>query len=330
MVSERDSRGGLLQYRIALVIVPRPLPSAPPLPERAVPNYNAAGATLHPVPCIPSGQDGCFFPHALHLGKYPMAYSRRCFLATAAAGSAALLKAQSATASDQEANKRHLVTLSFDDGFKKSFLRTAEIYEKHKLSACLNVVAAGLPQDAYIRNSPLGDFKLWNELQKRGHEIMPHGYRHENLQKLPIDEAKDLIRRCLDVFAEKLEGFEPKRAVFNFPYNASSPELEKWLPTQVRAFRTGGGAINPLPHKGQAKLTCTSFGPGNCEAAIDREIERLLAKESGWLIFNTHGLDDEGWGPIRAVYLERLLERLHGIESVRIVPAGAALLPRTV
>ena len=127
------------------------------------------------------------------------------------------------------------------------------------------------------------------------------------------------------MFAEKLEGFDPKRAIFNFPYNASTPELEKWLPTQVLAFRTGGAAINPLPHKGQAKLTCTSFGPGNSEAAVDREIEKLLAKDSGWLIFNTHGLDDEGWGPIRATYLERLLDRLLAIESVEILPAGKAL-----
>jgi hypothetical protein len=51
----------------------------------------------------------------------------------------------------------------------------------------------------------------------------------------------------------------------------------------------------------------------------------LLAKESGWLILNTHGLDDEGWGPIRATYLERLLERLLTIESVEILPAGMAL-----
>ena len=221
--------------------------------------------------------------------------------------------------------KPHLVTLSFDDGFKKSFARIAEIYEKHKLSACLNVVAAGLPGDAYIKSSPLGDFAFWNELKRRGHEIMPHGYRHENLQKLPLAEAQELVRRCLGVFSEKLDSFDSRQAIFNFPYNASTPELERWLPTQVRAFRTGGAAINPRPHKGQVKLTCTSFGPDNCEAAIDREVEKLLARESGWLIFNTHGLDEEGWGPIRDSYLERLLERLLAQDTVELLPAGRAL-----
>lgn len=253
-----------------------------------------------------------------------MTYTRRDFLVAAGTAASVLVVPRLADASDPP-EKRHIITLSFDDGFRKSFLRTAEIYEKFKLPACLNVVAAWLSQDADGRETPFGDFKLWNDLQKRGHEIMPHGYKHENLQKVSFDEGKDIIRCCLDVFDKELKDFDPKRAIFNFPYNASTPELEKWWPTQVRAFRTGWEPINPLPHKGQAKLTCASFGPGNSEAAIDREIDKLLAKESGWLIFNTHGLDDEGWGPIRASYLERLLERLLAIKSVEILPVGKAL-----
>jgi peptidoglycan/xylan/chitin deacetylase (PgdA/CDA1 family) len=255
-----------------------------------------------------------------------MRYSRRRFFQTAGAAIVTLAASHLPGAEQAVPTRRpHLLTLSFDDGFKKSFTRTAAIYEKYKLSARLNVVAAGLPEDTYIKNSPLGDFALWNELKRRGHEVMPHGYRHENLQKVTFAEGQKLVRRCLGVFSEKLEGFDPKQAIFNFPYNASTPELETWLLREVRAFRTGGGAINPRPRRGQAKLTCTSSGPGNCEAAIDREIEELLTRESGWLVFNTHGLDEEGWGPIRASYLERLLERLLAIETVEILPAGRAL-----
>lgn len=252
--------------------------------------------------------------------------TRRTVIKTLASAGAVLAMPAVLWAADPEPRrKRHLVTLSFDDGFRKSFVRIAEIHEKRGLPACLNVVAAGLPEDAYIRSAPIGDFALWNELKRRGHEIMPHGHRHENLQKLPLAAAQELVGRCLDIFSAKLEGFEARHAVFNFPYNASTPELERWLPMRVRAFRTGGGALNPLPHAGQVKLTCTSHGPDNCEAAIDREIDRLLARESGWLIFNTHGLDDEGWGPIGAGYLERLLDRLLACDTVEVLPAGRAL-----
>ena len=257
-----------------------------------------------------------------------MPHTRRRFVSAVGAAITGTALPRLSSAAEQPPTKKHIVTLSFDDGFKKSFVRTAEIYEKYKLSACLNVVASAHMKDFRAPDYPdvpRADFGLWNELQARGHEIMPHGYKHANKRSIPFVEARDLILRCLDVFAEKLEGFDAKQAVFNFPYNASTPELEQWLPTQVRAFRTGGGAINPLPNKGQTKLTCTSFGPDNCEKAIDREIEKLLAKDFGWLIFNTHGLDEEGWGPIRASYLEHLLERLLAIETVELLPAGKAL-----
>ncbi len=224
----------------------------------------------------------------------------------------------------------HIISLSFDDGLRKSCIQTAEIYERFNLSACFNVIATGhlssfVPPDHYHEGIPKGDFLLWNELQERGHEIMPHGLKHENLSALPHTEAQRSIIDCLATFSDALKGFDPREAIFNFPYNASTPALEEWLSTIVKAFRTGGGGINPLPHAGQKRLTCTAFGPRNCEQHLDQEIERLLAKRSGWLIYNTHGLDDEGWGPISASYLVRLLERLLQIESVAVMPVGRAL-----
>jgi peptidoglycan/xylan/chitin deacetylase (PgdA/CDA1 family) len=231
-----------------------------------------------------------------------------------------------------EAGRRlHLVSLSFDDGFKKSFLRTAEIFERFSLSACFNVIAsAHLPgnqvRDDYMRPEQFGDFGVWNELQDRGHEIMPHGYQHANLARLPLDEAKELVRKCLDLFSRELRGFDPRRAVFNFPYNSSTPELEAWLPTVVMAFRARGGPLNPIPSAATVKVTTGGFGPGSSEKHLDETVEKLLAQPRGWLVYNLHGLDEEGWGPISPGYLERLLGRLRGIESVRIVPTGRVLL----
>jgi peptidoglycan/xylan/chitin deacetylase (PgdA/CDA1 family) len=268
------------------------------------------------------------------------AHTRRDFLKYAGIGAASLTlpcllssckpdnKVQSHMCKAGKA-RLHIVTLSFDDGFKKSSIRTAEIYEKYNLSACINVIATAHHKDFELPNEyhawPAADFGLWNELKARGHEIMPHGYKHADKAAMPFSQAKELILRCLDYFSRELKGFDRTEAVFNFPYNSSTPELEAWLPTVVRAFRTGGGGINPLPYKGQVKLTCTGFGPGNSEQHLNNEIEKLLAQDSGWLVYNLHGLDDEGWGPVRSSYLEELLERLLAIDSVVIMPAGKAL-----
>ena len=155
---------------------------------------------------------------------------------------------------------------------------------------------------------------------------MPHGLKHANKTEMPLAEAQDHIRCCLDIFDRELEGFDRKKAVFNFPFNASNAEVEEWLSTQVMAFRTGGSPFNPLPHPGQVRLTCTSHGPDPIDEDLDRRVDELLAQPSGWLVYNTHGLDEEGWGPLSSAGLDRLLARLVQVPTVRVLPAGRALV----
>ena len=225
--------------------------------------------------------------------------------------------------------KLHIITLSFDDGYEKSSIKTAEIFEKYDLSACINVVAAGhlklpdLPDE--FHKWKLGDFDLWNDLSLRGHEIMPHSYKHANLTTLPFEEAKSLILKCLDIFNEKLDKFVAKESIYNFAYNSSTPELEEWLTSQVRAFRIGGPAYNSLPFDGMTKLTCTSYGPDNIDKHLKESITGFLEGPPGWFIYNTHGLDDEGWGPLNSGFLDDLLDWLIQMKNVKILPVVAAL-----
>jgi peptidoglycan/xylan/chitin deacetylase (PgdA/CDA1 family) len=221
----------------------------------------------------------------------------------------------------------HVVTLSFDDGFERSSLLTAEIFERHGLQAELHVLAAGHlgeSTDVWHSSWRKGDFALWNELRARGHHVMPHGYRHANKAQLPLAEAQRLIERCLEVFAAELEGFEASEASFAFPYNRSTPALEAWLGRRVRAFRTRGDPVMPLPRPGQQRVTCISFGPEPCDTHLLRTIESFLAGPPGWLCYNLHGLDDEGWGPVGSDTLDRLLECLVA-GGVQVLPITAAL-----
>ena len=95
-----------------------------------------------------------------------------------------------------KAPKTHILTFSFDDGFKKSFIKLAEIHEQYDLKACLNIIASGhMPDfqavDQWILPELMGDFNLWNDLIKRGHEVMPHSWKHLNLAKQEPSEAKN-------------------------------------------------------------------------------------------------------------------------------------------
>lgn len=252
---------------------------------------------------------------------------RRDFIKTAALGTLA------AGISDRhEDGKTHILTLSFDDGFKKSFYKIAELYEVHGLQACFNVIASGhLPGfqavDQWILPELMGSFDDWNALQDRGHEIMPHSWQHLNLAKQTQEKAEALITKCLDYFSEHLQGFQASNAVFNFPFNASTPELEAFTLTKVRALRSyGETAVNPIPSSPDpVRLGCRSKGPDNIDHWVEQQINAFLVSSGGWLVLNLHGLDDEGWGPISTTFLVNLLNRLVKADNLEIMPAGAVL-----
>lgn len=259
--------------------------------------------------------------------------NRRSFNQKIALGSLALGMDTPSTLSP----KTHILTLSFDDGFKKSFYEIARIHEEFGLRACLNVIASGhLPEfkavGQYILPELLGNFDDWNTLKQRGHEIMPHSWAHLDKTKIPIEEAKELILKCLDYFETHLEGYKSHQAVYNFPFNASNEELDLFTLTRVKAIRTGGWmvlkdtSVNPLPGNPQTRrLGCWSQGPENIDHWVEDQINTFVSSRGGWLILNLHGLDGEGWGPVSAGYLRDLLRRLSHIDYLDLLPAGVVM-----
>jgi peptidoglycan/xylan/chitin deacetylase (PgdA/CDA1 family) len=212
----------------------------------------------------------------------------------------------------------YTVTLSWDDGFRDSTAKIARIYEQFGFRADFNIVATyhqtGRPETPGV----FGDFGWWNELHARGHFIHPHGLDHSNKAELPLAKAQQKILACLDIFEREMEGFDRRQAVFAFPYNASTSAMESWLAGQVRAFRTSGPGIQPFPSVDTCRITTT--GREDAEACLDECLEELFGLPEGWLVYTVHGLDGEGWGPVRSEYLERLLARLRERQDVSVLP----------
>ncbi len=201
-----------------------------------------------------------------------------------------------------------IVTLSFDDGFYLSSLKTAEIYEKFGLKAEFNVVVKSSIESKFKSESMFGGFSLWNELNSRGHYIQPHGFDHSDKGNIPFEDAKQKINKCLDCFKENLNGFNPEKTIFNFPFNSSNCEIEDWLKTRVLGFRTKGSVFNDFPIAGIFRFTTDTAE--DAENALNVEIEKLLNVDDRWLLYTLHGLDGQGWGPVKSSYLENLLDRL--------------------
>ncbi len=224
------------------------------------------------------------------------------------------------------------VSLSFDDGYDRSSLKTAAIFESFGLQCEFSVVATahllrkGTPE--YDRsllsagNESHPPFDFWNEMQKRGHTVQPHGYSHTNKVSCGLSTARKLVLDCIAFFEENLHGFDPMKSVFCFQGNFSNSEIEEFVGDHFRAYRTGyNNVFNPLPNK----YTKCIFGDSwpNAQATVSLSIQRLLNDFEGlnvWLVYNLHGLDGTGWEPVSSDFLKRTLEGLVSTPDLKVMP----------
>ena len=73
------------------------------------------------------------------------------------------------------------------------------------------------------------------------------------------------------------------------------------------------------------RLGCISHGPDNIDGHLEESIRSFLEGPPGWFVYNTHGLDDEGWGPLSSGKLDELLDELTGMDNVEVLPVIPAL-----
>jgi hypothetical protein len=203
--------------------------------------------------------------------------------------------------------RRTKVGLVFDDGFLKSTLATAALFEEFKLPAVFAVIARPWDWATHIAK---GDFDLWNELQQRGHIVQPHGLAHAKLDELPHERAIEEIERCLGAFQEKLDGFDPKRAVYMFAYNSSTARLNEWLLTRVHALRQGGSGLMTQRQFDSRAWHSDAFGPDDPGPKLLDLLGRVGRKRPTVFLHSLHGIDGEGWGAVPLSSLRRVLETI--------------------
>ncbi len=153
----------------------------------------------------------------------------------------------------------------------------------------------------------------------RGHIIEPHGYDHSDLTKLSFEEAKLKIDACLGYFGKHLKGFDAGKCLYHLTYNKSTPQVDRYLLTKVRAIRTTGleGKVG-LGMNNENELSsriynCSWLGPEHCDEHLMTSLELAEVQQPMVFMYMLHGLDHEGWGPIHSDALERALDYI--IES---------------
>jgi hypothetical protein len=202
------------------------------------------------------------------------------------------------------------IGIIFDDGFVKSTIKTAEMFERFNLRAVFGVVA-----DPSNFVPGCGDWKLWNELQRRGHIIHPHAQTHVKLSELSPAQAVASVKQCLESFAENLEGFKAEQAVYACAYNTGTPEVIEWLLPRVRCIRIGGDPfLTPSALQSRVWPSAT-FGPEDPYQDFLNHLEQCRQRRPTALFYCLHGLDGEYWGATQSDHLRRILEIITSDEA---------------
>lgn len=206
------------------------------------------------------------------------------------------------------------VSFCFDDGFRASADSITRIFSSRGVSACFCVLAAPeLAEDPFIRGARIADWAYWRETVAAGHEVAPHGYAHEHLGKISIEDAQASVQRTLDAFTHELPGFDPRQSLYHLAYLAAPTLIVQWICERTLGARMAlgnAGRNDPATWSLGKPIDCLTFGPPDAESRAHERIARFIRDEDGWLVLVLHGLDGEGWGTVTSAALEQMLDEL--------------------
>jgi peptidoglycan/xylan/chitin deacetylase (PgdA/CDA1 family) len=183
-----------------------------------------------------------------------------------------------------------VVSFTFDDAPASACTTGAAVLEKHGVRGTF-YVAGGLT-DRLEEGKPCHSEAQLKALLAAGHELGCHSYSHIHCDVLnSVVLSTELSRNA--TFLEEL-GVDSNHLNFAYPFGAYALGAKHICGTRFRSSRiTGGG-----PHIGEADLQAlktfrlyedptANTGVTTFDAAL-----ALTAEHKGWLIINTHDIDD--------------------------------------
>ncbi len=221
------------------------------------------------------------------------------------------------------AERRFLLTMTFDDVPDSAATIGAEILAEQGMRATWHVATGLLGQD-----SPSGrilDAARLRMLDAAGHEIALHGHDHFNLDRCSLPEALADIARNRAELADLLGHLPAPHLAY--PYGETNPALKRALRDHLH---TGRGVRAGINRSGVDRLHLRAFDlrPELWRLQLAEAALAEAAQCGGWVILFTHDVkpDPSPYG-IAPDTLRHLLTRARGLGAeVCTLSEGHALL----
>ena len=186
---------------------------------------------------------------------------------------------------------RGVVSFSFDDAPMSACIAGAAALERHGARGTY-YIAGGLTDGAEL-GLPCHSEAALRDLLAAGHQLGAHSFDHLPVDRMGHARRQSQFERC-DAFLHGL-GVDPATLDFAYPWGAVAWGAKHDCARRYRSSRATGGGTQI----GSADLNALKshrFYRSEPDGVAYREVLAQTARHRGWLVVNTHEVDDIG-GP---------------------------------
>lgn len=217
--------------------------------------------------------------------------------------------------SDSKTFNRSLISISFDDGWKSSYVKATKSLEQHKMSATfyINPGALGLP--GFITE---GDLK---DLQRRHFHLASHGINHVDMTSINTDWLK---RELTDSKEHLIKKLGLKTVDFATPYGKHDPQTDFHIQSTYVSHRGTDEGINTKLNFDSYNLQVLFIHKNTQLSYLKQQLEAAKAS-NGWLILVYHEIDnDDNKFSVSSETFEQQLQAI-GESSIPVLTVRQAL-----
>ncbi|WP_169546204.1 polysaccharide deacetylase family protein [Sneathiella aquimaris] len=180
-----------------------------------------------------------------------------------------------------------IVSFTFDDCAKSAITRGAKILESKGI--CGTYYVCGGLTDKLENNTICHSLEDLMGLKAKGHEIASHLFNHVRCEELTADEIREEFSKSKEFLSQF--GLELNRTNFSYPFGSINMRAKK---EAAREFATARGIANGI-NVSKIDLAClkaNALYADDVSRGVITELIDQTIRDSGWLIFYTHDVDE--------------------------------------
>ena len=199
-----------------------------------------------------------------------------------------LLSRHAAVKSARLTSGRPIASITFDDFPKSAWAEGGPVLARHGARA--TYYTAGSFCGRTLEGRTFFDAHDLNALKAAGHEIACHSFAHQPTPSLSSEALADDAARNAEFLKPFLDGARAES--YAFPYGLASPRTKRYFADRFTNVR----GVHPKLNSGRADLAllnAISMERRCWDAAAIRDAITRARHDCAWIIFYTHGVNDE-------------------------------------